>query len=338
MTQARSEQVDEETTRHYHCMTRCVRGAFLCGYDKHSNRDFEHRRRWIVDRLKFLESVFAIDVLAYAVMANHLHLVLELMSDVAAAWSPAEVVERYGRVFPMPVSDFNGLSDAQQAERVAKWRERLSSLSWMMRALNEWVARRANREEGCTGRFWQGRFTSEPLLDESALLTCMAYVDLNPVRSGECQRLEDARWTSIGARLHHTTKVLDAADEASPTGAPAGLVPFADQASLPGGVAARAPCEPLSRSVPMNFVDYVELLEWTGRTERERGPSGTLRGPPPAVLTRLRIRSDAWLRAMRVQGLKSRGALGRVDALDAFAEKRGRSRTAGRAFALALFG
>ncbi|MEM9866017.1 MAG: transposase, partial [Myxococcota bacterium] len=173
MTQARSEQVDEETTRHYHCISRCVRRAFLCGYDTYSGRDYEHRRQWIVDRLKFLTSVFAIDVPAYAVMANHLHLVLTLLTEVAAAWSSAEVVERYGKVFPMGVANYEGLSETQKAERVAEWRGRLSSLSWMMRALNEWIARRANEEDGCTGRFWQGRFKSEALLDESALLTCM---------------------------------------------------------------------------------------------------------------------------------------------------------------------
>ncbi|MEM6958775.1 MAG: hypothetical protein AAF645_24040, partial [Myxococcota bacterium] len=239
--------------------------------------------------------------------------------------------------------NYEGLSETQKAEQVAEWRGRLSSLSWMMRALNEWIARRANKEDGCTGRFWQGRFKSEPLLDESALLTCMAYVDLNPVRAGECKRLEDAEWTSIGERLRHAADALEAtekesADSVPPLGAPAGLVPFADQVPGPTNGEQTVRCASLPpTSVPMNFVDYVELLEWTGRTERGRGPSGTLRGPPPAVLDRLRIRSDAWLRAMRIQGLKSRGALGRLASLEAFAEKRGRVRTAGRGFALALF-
>ena len=154
-----------------------------------------------MDRLMMLGSIFAIDILAYAVMANHLHLVLALQSERAAAWSAEQVVARFGKLFPMAKAAYERMDEEQQAAKVEQWRGRLSSLSWMMRGLNEHLARKASKEDGCTGRFWQGRFSSEPLLDESGLLACMAYVDLNPVRAGECDRLEDAEWTSIGERL-----------------------------------------------------------------------------------------------------------------------------------------
>ena len=334
MTRPRSEQINETTTRYYHCTVRCVRRAFLCGQDRYTGKSFDHRREWIVTRLKLLGSVFAIDVLAYAVMANHLHLVLALRSERAASWSDDEVVERFGQLFPMAKANYERLGPKEKSAKVALWRERLSSISWMMRSLNEWVARKANKEDECKGRFWEGRFKSQPLLDEGGLLTCMAYVDLNPVRAGECSRLVDAEWTSIGERLAAAAAHLQGEPNSVPV--PDGLVPFADQvfanASTPSDEQSDRP-----QTIPMNFADYVELLEWTGRCRRKRGPAGTLEGAPPAILARLRIRPDAWLGAMTQHGLHTRGALGRVEALCAHAAAQGRQRVAGKSLANALF-
>ena len=339
MTQSRAEQVNEEATQYYHCVTRCVRRAFLCGEDAYSGKNFDHRREWILERLGLLSTVFAIDILAFAVMVNHLHLALRLASERAQAWSDDEVVRRYGVLFPVAKAQLGGLVGAERAARVEVWRSRLSSLSWMMRSLNEWVARKANKEDGCRGRFWEGRFKSQPVLDEAGLLACMAYVDLNPVRSGECDRLEDARWTSIGRRLQV------ASDDRSVV--PEGLAPFADQLAGPVGAsetvdsagdpaavetAAGAPAP-----IPMTLAEYIELLEWTGRCHRATGPSGVLRGAPPAILGTLGVDASGWLKAMTPHGLASRGALGRVEALCAHAERAGRRRVTGRSAAAALF-
>jgi hypothetical protein len=89
---------------------------------------------------------------------------------------------------------------------VATSRERLSTLSWFMRRLNEDLARRANTEDVCKGHFWEGRLKSQALLDEAAILTYMSYVDLNPVRVGMAECPENSDLTSIQQRIIEYTK------------------------------------------------------------------------------------------------------------------------------------
>ena len=191
MTIARNNQISVSDTPYYHCIGRCVRRAFLCGEDPITGQNYEHRRQWIVDKLAELSEVFAINVCAYAVMSNHYHAVLHIDTEQAEAWSDDQVIEHWLKLFRGPVliqRYLKGETKTQAehlkvAEMVTVWRERLSDLSWFMRCLNESIARRANAEDHCRGRFWEGRFKSQALLDEAALLTCMAYVDLNPIRA-----------------------------------------------------------------------------------------------------------------------------------------------------------
>ena len=67
MTKARQEQISLTDTPYYHCTVRCVRRAFLCGYDKVDDKNYDHRKQWIVDRFKELTEIFSIDICAYAV-------------------------------------------------------------------------------------------------------------------------------------------------------------------------------------------------------------------------------------------------------------------------------
>lgn len=209
VTIARKDQVSLADTPYYHCISRCVRRAWLCGDDPVSGQNFDHRKRWLVLRVKELAASFAIDVCAYAVMSNHYHLVLHVNQATAASWSDAEVCRRWTTLFPGHRSLLETLAnnaDSQAARtrmsrQVKQWRERLQDLSWFMRCLNEPIARRANREDECSGRFWEGRFKSQALLDERALITCMAYVDLNPIRAGLTDSLEASDFTSVQERL-----------------------------------------------------------------------------------------------------------------------------------------
>lgn len=208
MTCPRSQLISISDTPYYHCVSRCVRRAFLCGSDSDGNC-FEHRRGWIVERIKLLASVFSIDVCAYAVMSNHYHLVLRVDVDQARELSQIEVIDRWQQLY-------NGADIIRRHQRVplitsaelkvideivGGWRERLSSISWFMKCLNEHIARMANIEDKCTGHFWESRFKSQALLDETAVLSCMAYVDLNPIRAGMCDSPEESDYTSIQERL-----------------------------------------------------------------------------------------------------------------------------------------
>ena len=204
MTYPRAHTVNPQVSGVYHCVSRCVRRAWLCGTDELSGRSFEHRKRWIENRLLELSSVFALELWGYAVMSNHYHIVVRTQPERVADWTDLEVATRWMSLCNVPdalacqrrIAAITG-----NPEWLAVLRGRLGNLSWFMRYLNEPLARRANREDGCTGRFWQGRFRSEALLDDGAVLAAMAYVDLNPVRAGMVESAEKAKHTGLARRL-----------------------------------------------------------------------------------------------------------------------------------------
>jgi len=288
MTQPRSTLVSLEATPWYHVVSRCVRRAYLCGLDHHSGRDFEHRRGWIVERLEQLAAVFAIDVAAYAVMSNHFHVVLRVDAERALRWDRAEVLRRWTNLFTGPelVQRYRthpeGLCAAELA-RVDIWvttyRERLMDLSWFMRMLNESIARQANAEDGVTGRFWEGRFKSQALLDEQAVLTAMAYVDLNPIRAKLAETPETSDYTSVAERIAGLRKKPEGAEGGPEDRAP--LMPFDATGRM-------------ATAIPFAFDDYLELVDATGRVIRE-DKRGFIPGKTPRLLERLAIDPDQFI-------------------------------------------
>lgn len=321
MTRARRELVSLETTPYYHCICRCVRRAFLCGRDDFSGRSYEHRKSWALERLRMLESIFAVDICAYAIMSNHYHLVVRLDRAQNQGWSDAEVVARWSRLFSLPVLVTRYRCDEtdSEAERIqaqaiiARWRERLCDLSWFMRSLNEYLARRANEEDGCKGRFWEGRFKSQALLDEAAVLTCMSYVDLNPVRAGLAKTPEESEFTSVRQRIEAYI--------------PGGHMPEASEPAIRGprlmtlgGDADDAHPNRLTFS----FVDYLALVEWCGCAIRDDKRGATSQDIPP-ILERLRLDPAHFLRHMRRGGQHYHvAAIGHVARLRAAAISLGR--------------
>ena len=95
MTRPREVLISLSETPYYHITSRCVRRAFLCGVDHYSGQNYEHRRQWVVDRIRLLSSLFAIDVCAYAVLSNHYHLVLKVCPDQLDGLSEDEIMDRW---------------------------------------------------------------------------------------------------------------------------------------------------------------------------------------------------------------------------------------------------
>ena len=192
-----------------HAVQRCVRRAWLAGVDEKTGRDYSHRKEWIRRRLESLVSAMSVDVLTYAIMSNHIHVILRNRPDIVATWSDKEVATRWLKVFPgrrieeqlAAPSETDVEALVNNAEQLQKVRERLSDISWFMRALAEPIARMANHQDECTGRFWEGRFKAQRIVDETGLLACSMYVDLNPIRAAMAQSLEQALHTSAYDRL-----------------------------------------------------------------------------------------------------------------------------------------
>jgi hypothetical protein len=171
-TYARRQIVVADEVGVYHCIARYVRRAFLCGVDSYTGHDYSHRKEWILDRLRELAGLFAIEVCGYSVMSNHLHLVLRNRPDFAGRWSDDKIALRWCRIFP-PGDDATGKPVepnehdlamlTANSERLAELRERLANLSWFMRCVCEKIARAANHEDGSSGRFWAGRFKAAGL-------------------------------------------------------------------------------------------------------------------------------------------------------------------------------
>jgi REP element-mobilizing transposase RayT len=205
----RAELFDPSEVGIVHCIQRCVRRAFLAGQDPVSGKNYEYRREWIRARLECLASVFGLDVLTYAILSNHMHVVLRTRPDVVAQWSDQDVARRWLSLFPGErVDEFLGQPtqsaiDAlvSDAGRMVEIRLRLSNPSWFMRALAEPIARLANQEDECTGRFWEGRFKAQAIRDEAGLLACSMYVDLNPIRAAMAQTPEESVHTSAYDRI-----------------------------------------------------------------------------------------------------------------------------------------
>jgi hypothetical protein len=204
---------------------------------------------------------------------------LKLMAD---GWSVDEVLQRYhklhkGTLLTQKQVRVEALSPGELItfnETIEQYRLRLYDISWLMRDLNEYIAREANKEDGCTGRFWEGRFKSQALLDESAVLACMAYVDLNPIRAKMANTPETSNHTSIQKRtlaIKHEQRQ------------PGVLMPFVGN-----------PRQDMPNGIAFSLKDYCELVDNTGRCIRE-DKAGHIEHSHSPILERIGLSSEQWL-------------------------------------------
>lgn len=312
MTKAREQHVSLDVTPFYHCVSRCVRRAFLCGFDRASGEDFEHRRGWIEDRVLLLQSVFCIDVCAYAVMSNHYHVVLHVDVEVNRGLSDLQVVGRWHQLFKgtaltqrfLRGDRMDSASRCAVQNKVELWRQRLGDISWFIRCTNEWLAREANVEDGCTGRFWEGRFKSQALLDEKALAACMAYVDLNPIRAGMEETPEQSEYTSVKKRCgDFKAAVKIGVNPENIRQQPIALMPFVGN-----------PKQKMPKGLPFRLRDYLELVEWTGRQVRG-DKRGAINAALPKILERIDVSPAHWLVASTRFESRFKGLVGAIDTL-----------------------
>jgi len=318
MTQSRQSQVSLTDTLYYHCISRCVRRAFLCGEDKYTGKSFAHRRQWVIERMHYLASVFNLDICAYAVLSNHYHIVLHVNEHENSLLSNEAVCERWRRLYSVPILVERWLSqqsisvaeNKMALEIVNRWRDRLVDISWFMRCLNEFIARKANKEDECFGRFWEGRFKSQALLDEEALLTCMAYVDLNPIRAKMSESVESSEYTSVYERIHGIAHTGEKSDRYYFTKKP--LFAFLDKEQ-----------EVNQHGIPFSFIDYLELVDWSGRILRE-DKRGLIPSAHPRLLNVLNLDSDTWLSLASRFGKDYQGAVGSLEELALFASHTGK--------------
>ncbi len=352
--QARGEYLNPSEVQVIHAVQRCVRRAFLCGEDDATGRSFEHRRRWIRERMEFLASAFGIDCLTYTVLSNHMHVVLRSRPDVVATWSDDEVARRWLRLYPgrrladvtpEEPNDVELKAITGNAERLMEVRRRLSDVSWWMRCTAENIARRANHEDECSGRFWEGRFKAQLLLDEASLLACAAYVDLNPVRAALAKSPEGSEYTGAKDRIDDLQQRADK----SPVAAIAenrrrrrgthawersrrcqhsgwmSPVEIREASDAPGPDASSCGRRAsLKGFLSMPLSQYLELLDWTGRQLRveKRGKMPSELAP---ILERLGLNTAGWCDLVKRFGKLFKRAAGNPESLASEAARRGQN-------------
>jgi REP element-mobilizing transposase RayT len=313
MTKPRSQQISLADTPYYHCVSRCVRRAYLCGKDKHSGKSYEHRREWVESRIQLLTQVYAIDVCAYAVMSNHTHLVLHVDLEKVKAWSKIEVIKRWHQLHSGTLLTHRFIACSESLnpfelntlyQTVEIYRQRLCDISWFMRDLNEVVARQANKEDECTGRFWEGRFKCQALLGEAALLAAMAYVDLNPIRAKMASTPETSAHTSVFHRIEHLKQSKQ----------PAYLLPFIGNSR-----------KNIPKGLPFELDNYLQLVEMSGRAQHPN-KRGKIEDNQFPLLNRLGINEQQWINLTSNLEKRFKGPIGNPNQLRVFQQHTGYKR------------
>ncbi len=322
MTQARSKQMDYDKPGYYHVMGRCVRRAWLCGEDELTKINYDYRKIWVRDQTKHLSENFYVEIGAYAVMSNHLHLVVRNRPDLVEKATNLEVARRYLNVYPGKrlKKDIPRIPTEEEIKelslnekRMAFIRLKMSSISAYMQAFSMFISLKANKEDERKGHFWEYRFRSQLLSDEKALLLCSAYVDLNPVRANVCELPEESEFTSVHERI--TSRVskekvfeLEQIKEEKieiPESLKELLLLEKEKSKKSSWLGNFSPVKRRKNDDRQYFfhiteTEYLELIDWTGRTIRKG--KGSIPENVKGILDRLKFREEDWLNAITNYG------------------------------------
>ncbi len=332
---ARAEVFDPSEVAIVHVMARTVRRCFLLGFDPVTSRNYDHRKDWIENKLRHLAAFMGIDLLTYALMSNHFHLILRSRPDAVANWSDEEVARRWLLLCPLRrrcrtssrevnSNEQHIATEPTQADidsirnnpkKLSQIRTRLSDISWWMRLLCQHIAQRANSEEGGgLGKFWQSRFKAVRILDEASLLACSSYVDLNPIRAAMAEKLEDTQYNSAKCRINALAISTNNSQQYSPDGFLAPI--YIDESKDPIGVHPSTNLERCSDKgfLPMSSPDYLQLLDWTARQLRKDQPGYTPEDLPP-ILERLGLETCEYIDQVRFFGSMFSAAAGKPQSL-----------------------
>ena len=341
---ARREIVRQGQAGIFHVFSQCVRQAFLLGIDPLTGRDYNHRRQWFVDRLQRLTANFVVDVGFAGIMSNHFHLVLRTSPRLAKRMGAWEVARRWLRVYPgtrvldgpwIEPSEEQVKALAGDKEKIAEIRKRLSNISWFMSALCEYIARKSNREDGCRGRFFAGRFGCREITNEGALLICGMYVDLNQIRAGEAATPEASLHCSVGWRIAAAGNRQQ--ENGVSLSADHWLAPLTMSPDHLGDV----PCKSGGRASDkgllwMSLEEYLKLLDWVGRQVRT-GKRGAIPAGLPPILQRLGIESGQLVETVEKLTQRFRRMIGPVEQMAARATEAGRKWFQGKEHAQRVF-
>ncbi len=290
MTYPRSRSISKTEDGRYHLISKTVRDTYLLQSGDDS------RKKWIIEKMVFLANIFYIGTDSYAIMDNHMHIVVETQYKIADKAPDKDIAFRWLYLHPeRKIKDGESPAPTKKEinsfisdrKRVKQCREKLRDISCYMQELNQSIARRANKEDGIGGRFWQGRFKSINLAAPGALLKCIMYVELNPVRAKMVDSPELSAFTSCYKRVkaelarEELKKKPNKKKLKEESKLDSWLSPIFNRGNKRG-------------VLEMTFKEYLELLDWTGRQIRE-----DKRGAIPAhlepILTRLKLKSEDWV-------------------------------------------
>jgi hypothetical protein len=180
---------------YYHCVSRVVNRDFVLG---------DEEKDKLVEYMRTYERLYGLRVLAYCMMSNHFHILVEVPQRPVELPSDEGLVAKVRECLGDRIA--NGLEDelvrlrkmgaADGAEALReRWFSRMWNVSAFMKVLKQRFSQWFNGKHGRRGTLWEDRFRSVLVEGSSHALRAMAaYIDLNPMRAKLCDDPKDYRW------------------------------------------------------------------------------------------------------------------------------------------------